>query len=105
VTRVNGALCRTNSRWAHELHRPSLIRSTSWSSRLTSRTVGGVIAVVVAAPSLQGAGNFHLGAATAGETAPGYFGSTACSISPPEGTVSLGGTGQILIGAAGYPTP
>lgn len=70
-----------------------------------SARVSGVLIVAVAAPSLQGAGSFHLGATTAGETAPGYFSSTACAISPPESTVSLGGAGQILIGAIGYPAP
>lgn len=72
---------------------------------ISARVPGGVLAVVVATPSLQGSGVFHLGATTAGETAPGYFGSSACSISPPESTVSLGGAGQILIGAAGFAVP
>jgi hypothetical protein len=69
---------------------------------ISARVPTGTLLVVdVAAPSLQGVGHFNLGATLAGETAPGYFSSTACAIAP-QSTVVLGGAGALVIDASGF---
>lgn len=62
---------------------------------------GSLLVATVAAPNLRGAGSFHLGATTSGETAPGYFSSVACAFSPPGSTIALGGSGQLVLEVTG----
>lgn len=64
-------------------------------------SAGAVLVVEIAAPSLQGVGHFNLGATTSSETTPGYFGTTACSISPPKSLAALGVSGHVVLDVGG----
>ena len=62
---------------------------------------GDKFVVSVAAPNVLNSGYFYIGSTAAAETHPAYQSSTACSITTPEATSTVGATGHVVLTVSG----